>query len=187
MQADGVIFPGPLCERTRLSDCHLHHPALDPPMLCSRFHPPRCSIQDCAAGVRWFVGWSLRVTSLSHDISMLAHCIFLEQSHRRRALHQCTRHVDCPRHSFPCLGYLCRRTPAAYDLESPDNKTGEDCCQRHVPSGVLVRSKYPCQKVPWLTGNSIAVVNLIRLPQLIYVGPDDLTCTCGSSVFDELI
>ncbi len=34
----------------------------------------------------------------------------------------------------------------------------------------------PYIKEPGLTGNSIAVVNLIRLPKLIYVSPDDLTC-----------
>ena len=43
----------------------------------------------------------------------------------------------------------------------------------------------PCAKGPWLTDNSIAVVNLIRLPKLIYVSPDDLTCTCSIFSFDE--
>ena len=38
-----------------------------------------------------------------------------------------------------------------------------------------------------LTSSSIAVVNLIRLPQLIHVGFDDLTCAYGSSVSDETI
>lgn len=142
MQADLVFFPGTLRERTPFSHCYLHHPAFDPLVLCSRFHPPRCSIQDCAAGVRRFIGWSLRVAGPSHDIPMLAHCIFLEQGHCGRALHQCTRHVDCSRHTFPGLEYLCCCTSAAYGLESPDNKTREDCCQRHVSSGVIVRLKF---------------------------------------------
>lgn len=96
--------------------------------------------------MRGFIGWSLRVAGLPHDISMHAHCILLEQGHRRRALHQCARHVDCSGRSVPGLGYLCRRSAAAYDLESPDHKTREDCCQRHVPSGVIVRSEFILQK-----------------------------------------
>lgn len=44
--------------------------------------------------------------------------------------------------------------------------------------GSLCVQNYPRGKGPRLTGSSIAVVNLIRLPQLIYVGPDDLTCEC---------
>ena len=127
MKANLVSFPGPLRECTRLFRCYLHHPALDPAVLCSRFHPSKCSIQDCAAGVRWFIDWSLRVAGLPHDLSMLTHCIFLEQDHCRRVLHQCTRHVDRPRYTFLGLGYLCGRSPTAYDLESPDNKAGEDC------------------------------------------------------------
>lgn len=43
--------------------------------------------------------------------------------------------------------------------------------------GSLCVQSSSCRKGPWLTDSSIAVVNLIRLPQLIYVAPDDLTCT----------
>lgn len=141
-----MICPGPLRKRTRLSNCYLHHPALGFLILCSRFHPPRCSFQDCAAAVRCFVGWSLGVAGPSYDIPMLTHCISLGQDHCGRALYQCTRHVDRSGPSYIGLGYLYRRTPAAYGLESADNRTGEDCCQRHVPSRVLVPSKFPLQK-----------------------------------------
>ena len=92
--------------------------------------------------MRWFVCWSLRVASLSHDLPMLAYRVFLEQSHRGRALHQCTCHVDRSRRFLLGIGYLRRRTAIAHDLESPDNKTGEDCYQRRVPSGVVVRSTF---------------------------------------------
>ena len=147
VQADRVTFSGPLRERTPLPHRYLHHSALDPLVLRSRFHPSKRSIQVCAAGVRCFIDWSLRFAGLSNDIPVLARCIYLGQGYKRRTLHQCTCHVDRSRHTYPGPRYLCRRPPTAYDLESPDNKTGENCCQRHVPSGVLVRSISSLQRL----------------------------------------
>ena len=134
-----MFSPGPLRERSPFSNHYLHYPAINTLILCPRLQPSGCPIQDCAAGVRCSIGWSLRVAGLSYDIPMLAHCICLEQGHCGRALHQCTRNVDCSRHFHFGLGYICRRTPTAYDLESPDNKSREDCGQRRVPFGVIVR------------------------------------------------
>lgn len=108
---------------------------------------------------------------------MLANCICLEQGNLGRALPQYTRLLDRSRYSD--LGHRCvyRCAPIAYDLETPDNESGEDCHQRPIPFGVIVRLMFSLLEWVRLTSNSIAVVNLIRLPQLIYVGPDDLTCS----------
>ena len=46
--------------------------------------------------------------------------------------------------------------------------------------GSLYVQHSPCRSESELTGHSIAIVNLIRLPKLIYVSPDDLTCTCST-------
>ena len=168
---------GSLRERASVPHRYLHSSALVSSILCSRFHPPRSPVQDCAAGVCWLIDWSLHFAGVSHDIPMLADCICLEQGNLGRALHQYTRHVDRSRPSD--LGRRCvyRRTPVAYDLETPDNESGEDCHQRPIPFGVIVRFMFSQPEVFLLTGNSITVVNLIRLPQLIYVGLDDLTCS----------
>ena len=136
--------------------------------------------------MRCFISWSLRIAGPSHDIPMLPNCIYLEQGHCRGALHQCPCDVDRSRHLFPGLGHLCRRTPVAYDLESPDHKTRKDCHQRRLPSGVIVRSIFSPQETSWLTARSIAIVNLIRLPKLIYVSPDDLTCRYSVFPFHEM-
>ena len=136
--------------------------------------------------MRCFINWSLRIAGPSHDIPMLPNCIYLEQGHYRGALHQCTRDVDRSRHFFPALGHLCRRTPVAYDLESADHKTRKDCHQWRLPSGLIVRSIFSSQETPWLTARSIAIVNLIRLPKLIYVSPDDLTCRYSVFLFHEM-
>ena len=135
--------------------------------------------------MRYFVNWSLRIAGPSHDIPMLPNCIYLEQGHCRGALHQRTRDVDRSRHIFPGLGHLCRRTPFAYDLEPPDHKTRKDCHQRRLPFGIIVRSIFSPPQTPWLTTRSIAIVNLIRLPKLIYVSPDDLTCRYSVFLFHK--
>ena len=49
--------------------------------------------------------------------------------------------------------------------------------------GSLYVQRSPYRRGPRLTGNSIAVVNLIRLPKLIYVSPEDLTCKCLTLLF----
>ena len=144
MLAYRIINPGPLCGRTPLSDYDLHH--LNTLVLRPCLHPPRCPVQDCPAVVRWFIDWSLRFAGLSHNIPVLAYCIFLEQGHRGRALHQCTRTIHCSRHIFPCPGHLCRRTPTAYDLEASNNQTREGCDQRSLPSRFFVRSIFTSQK-----------------------------------------
>ena len=108
---------------------------------------------------------------------MLAGCICLEQGNRGRALHRCTRHVDRSRHSDLARRCVYHCAPVAYDLETPDHEIGEGCHQRPIPFGVIVRLIVSPLEMIWLTGDSIAVVNLIRLPQLIYVGQNDLTCS----------
>ena len=138
--ADYIILIVSLCKRHHFSYHHLHHPNLVPLVLCPCFHPSKCSIQACTAAMRWFVNWSLRVAGLPHDIPMLTHCIYLEQGHFGRALHQCACHVDHSGRFFSVTGYLCRRTSTADDLASPDNPSGKNCYQRRVPSRVIVRS-----------------------------------------------
>ena len=186
MKADRVTVIGSLRECDSFSNCNLHYPAFDTLVLCPRFLSPQCSIQDGAAVMCCSIDWCLRIASLTHNIPMLTYCVYLEQGNRRRALHQCARDVDCTGYIFLGLGHLCRRTPIAYDLASPNYKTREGCDQRCVPTGVIVRSILALLEGHWLTGSSIAVVNLIRLPKLINVSLDDLTCSYSIFPFDEM-